>query len=171
MSRFQRVSEPSILPAGSSKHRPAPEAASRPAAGAGACRTPGSSAIPAGAIAPDVHRPDRHDLHVPAARDHRPVRGTQDSSERADARRRHHQRRRGMGAGARALRPRRRADDLRQHLRLHRRQGRLPAAPPVVVRRVLGFDARSLLGSRAAGGPDLSLFVARTERLRDGRRA
>ena len=43
----------------------------------------------------------------------------------------HHQRRRGVGARLRPVRAGRRDHDRRQHLRLHRRQGRAPAAAAV----------------------------------------
>jgi CDP-diacylglycerol--glycerol-3-phosphate 3-phosphatidyltransferase len=55
----------------------------------------------------------------------------------------------GDGARPRALHPGRRHHDRRQHLRLHRRQGRPHHQHGVAVRRLLGFDARSLLGHRA----------------------
>ena len=77
----------------------------------------------------------------------------------------------GLGARVRALHPGRRDHDRRQHLRLHRRQGRAPAAPAVALRRLLGFDARPVLGPRAPDRPDLSVLEARPQRLRDGRGA
>ena len=45
------------------------------------------------------------------------------------------------------------------------------AAAAVGVRRVLGLDARPLLGSRAADRPDLPVLEAGPQRLRDGRGA
>ena len=119
----------------------------------------------------NLHRPHRDDLHVPAAGDHQRVRGAADPPEHADAGRRDHQRRRRLGAGPRPVHPGRLRDDRRQHLRLHRRQGGPSAAAPVAVRRVLGLDARSVLGSRAAGRADLPVFVARAQRLRPDRGA
>ena len=73
--------------------------------------------------------------------------------------------------GLRALHPRRRDHDRRQHLRLHRREGRPPAASAVTLRRLLGFDARPVLRPRAADRTDLPVLDARAQRLRDGGRA
>src|SRR5207245_384800 len=52
-----------------------------------------------------------------------------------------------------------------------RRQGRAPGAAAIRVRRILGFDARPLLGSGAPDRADLPLLEARPQRLRHGRRA
>ena len=119
----------------------------------------------------DLYRRDRGDLHVPAARDHQFVCRAADPPEHADADRRHRQRGRGVGARLRALHPGRRHHDRRQHLRLHRRQGRVSAAAAVAVRRLLGFDARSLLRPGAADRLDLPVLEAGAQRLRDDRGA
>ena len=85
----------------------------------------------------------------------------------ADAHRRAHQRAPPAWALAhRPLRAGRRHHDRRQHLRLHRRQGRAHHRQAVGVRRLLGLDARPLLGPRAVHRPDLALLDARPQRLR-----
>ena len=56
--------------------------------------------------------------------------------------------------------------DRRQHLRLHRRQGRDGDRRDQQVRRLLGLGDRSLLRPGALGRPHLPLLVARPHRLR-----
>src|SRR5438093_4128789 len=115
----------------------------------------------------DLHRTRRPNLPVPAARDHPRLRRPADSPERPHLRRGPHQFRGGVGAGAGTVRHRRLHHDRREHLRLHRRQGRGRARAGERVRGLLGLRDRSLLRHRALHRAHLPVLAPRAHRLRD----
>ena len=102
----------------------------------------------------------------PPARHHRAVRPPGRAPQPADPDRRRHQRRRGVGAGNRSLQDRRPGHGRREHLRLHRRQGRRAHRAVVALRRILGLGDGPVLGHPPVHRPHLPVRGPRPDGLR-----